>query len=78
TICSDVNLARRDRDVATAYAQKLGGSDSDAARKPVRDQQRAFLADRTKKCGGQAGAGAIACLTRLYEVQLKALTAPPQ
>lgn len=75
-ICSDANLARLDRSVAEAYRQKMGNSDNDAAKKPVRDQQRAFLADRTKKCGNHP-AGAVACLTHLYDVQLKVLTAPP-
>jgi len=77
-ICSDVNLARLDRAVAEAYATRLGSADSDAMRLPVHGDQREFLAARMKRCGGQAGAGAIACLTRQYNVRLKVLNAPPQ
>lgn len=77
-ICSSVELARLDRMVAEAYATQLGGADSDAARLPVRGDQRAFLAMRMKRCGGQAGAGAIACLTAQYKARLKVLNAPPQ
>lgn len=77
TICADVNLARLDRDVADAYALKIGSADSGAAKKPVRDEQRAWLSGRMKKCGGQAGAAAVACLARQYQARLKALNAPP-
>jgi len=77
TICSDVNLARRDRDVAEAYRQLTGNTDSEAAKKPIRDAQRAWLAKRKTACP-QDGAKAVACLTALYQARLKALTAPPQ
>ena len=77
-ICSDVNLARLDRAVADVYAARLRDADSDAARLPVRGGQRAFLAARMKRCGGQAGAGAIACLTAQYNARLKVLNAPPE
>lgn len=78
TICSDVNLARLDRTVAEVYAMRLGSADSDAARLPVRGDQREFLVARAKKCGGQAGAGAVACLTAQYNARLKVLNAPPK
>jgi hypothetical protein len=77
-ICADVNLARLDRAVAEAYATRLSEAGSDAARLPVHGDQREFLAARMKRCGGQAGAGAIACLTRQYNARLKVLNAPPQ
>ena len=77
-ICADVNLARLDRMVAEAYDAQLGSADSDAARLPVRGDQREFLVMRMKRCGGQAGAGAIACLTRQYHARLQVLNAPPK
>ena len=77
-ICSDVNLARLDRTVADMYATRLGETDSDAARLPVRGDQREFLAARIKKCGGETGKGAVACLTALYDARLKVLNTPPQ
>jgi uncharacterized protein YecT (DUF1311 family) len=73
TICSDASLARQDRDVAEAYRQKTSGSD-EAAKKPIRDAQRAWLASRATRCGGKKGAAAVACLTSLYEARLTALT----
>jgi hypothetical protein len=78
TICSDVKLARLDRSVADAYATRLGETDSDAARLPVRGDQREFLAARIKKCGAQAGKAAVTCLTAQYNARLKVLNAPPQ
>jgi uncharacterized protein YecT (DUF1311 family) len=77
TICSDVNLARRDRDVAEAYHQLVGNTDNEAAKTPVRDAQRAWLASRTARCGSKPGKDGVACLTSLYEARLKALTTPP-
>ena len=77
-ICSSVTLARLDRAVAEAYATQLGSTDSDAARLPVRGDQREFLAMRMKRCGGQTGAGAVACLTAQYKARLKVLNAPPK
>jgi uncharacterized protein YecT (DUF1311 family) len=76
TICSDANLARQDRAVAAAYRQKLGNADNDAAKKPVRDAQRAWLASRVARCDMKTGAAGVACLTSLYEARLKTLTAP--
>jgi uncharacterized protein YecT (DUF1311 family) len=72
-ICSDANLARQDRDVAEAYRQKTSGSD-EAAKKPIRDAQRAWLDSRAARCGAKTGAAAVACLTALYDARLTALT----
>jgi uncharacterized protein YecT (DUF1311 family) len=74
TICSDANLARQDRNVAEAYRQKTSGSD-EAAKKPIRDAQRAWLASRATRCGTKTGAAGVACLTSLYDARLTALTA---
>jgi uncharacterized protein YecT (DUF1311 family) len=73
TICSDANLARQDRYVAVAYGQKTGGTD-EAAKKPIRDAQRAWLASRTTHCGAKTGAAKVACLTSLYDARLTVLT----
>ena len=77
-ICSDVTLARLDRDVADAYATAYDNAGSDAARLPVHGDQREFLAERMKECGGHAGAGAVTCLIGLYRMRLKVLNAPQQ
>lgn len=77
-VCSDVTLARLDREVAEAYALRLGNANSDVSKKAVRSEQRAFLNSRTRKCGGQAGAGAVTCLIAQYRVRLKMLSGPAE
>jgi uncharacterized protein YecT (DUF1311 family) len=69
-ICSDVALARLDRDGAGAYGTALKFASDDAAREAVRQAQRAWLSTRDRSCGGD-----VACLTRLYEERLAELKA---
>jgi uncharacterized protein YecT (DUF1311 family) len=76
-VCSDANLARFDRTVADMYVTRLGEAHSDAARLLLRSDQRAFLAARTRTCGGKTGAAAVTCLTALYDARLGVLNTPP-
>ena len=68
-VCSDVALARLDRNVAGAYGLKLKYADDDAAREVIRGAQRAWLATRDAACAG----GQTACLTGVYEARVAAL-----
>lgn len=65
-ICSDVALARLDRDVASVYRQQLSYAD-DARKTAIRNAQRAWL-DTRDACGGS-----VVCLTDAYDQRLKAL-----
>jgi len=65
-ICSDVALARLDREVAGAYQQQLSYAD-DAQKTAIRNAQRAWLGTRDA-CGGS-----VVCLTDAYDQRLKAL-----
>jgi len=65
-ICSDVALARLDRDVASVYRQQLSYAD-DAQKTAIRNAQRAWLGTRDA-CGGS-----VVCLTDAYDQRLKAL-----
>jgi uncharacterized protein YecT (DUF1311 family) len=76
TICSDANLARQDRYVAAAYLQETAGK-NEAAKKPIREAQRAWLASRTARCGTKTNSAAVACLNYLYIARLTALTTAP-
>lgn len=69
-ICSDVALARLDRNVAGAYGSRLKYAADDAARDVVRNGQRAWIKERDAACGGS-----VACLTDLYAARLRALSA---
>jgi uncharacterized protein YecT (DUF1311 family) len=69
-ICSDVALARLDRAVAEAYAQKLKYAFEDAEKQPVKDGQRAWIGTRDTQCADAA----VACLTGMYGARLAELT----
>lgn len=66
-ICSDVALARLDRNLADTYAQALSWASDDAEKTKIRDAQRAWIGERNA-CGGDTG-----CLTTAYESRLRAL-----
>lgn len=70
-ICSDVALARLDRDVAQAYARKLDSAEDAPHREALRQEQRKWTASREASC--QKGPAQIPCLQRLYRGRLKAL-----
>lgn len=71
-ICSSRDLARLDRHVAEAYAEKLSWADDDAGRSAIRKGQRAWLATRDSVCL-RAGQPLIACLSDSYQRRLRAL-----
>jgi uncharacterized protein YecT (DUF1311 family) len=70
-ICSDVALARLDRDVAQAYARKLDSAEDAPHREALRREQRTWAAGRESTC--PAGPAQIPCLQRLYRGRLRAL-----
>jgi uncharacterized protein YecT (DUF1311 family) len=69
-ICGDVALARLDRGVAEAYQRALQYSFEAGEREKKQAEQRAWLAERDRKCGS----GEPACLRDAYAARLKALT----
>jgi hypothetical protein len=69
-ICSDVALARLDRQEAEDYRMN-DFFESDAAKKAaIRDRQRNWLKSRDAACAGQSGNGQIACLTGVYKKRI--------
>ena len=68
-ICSDVALARLDRDVATAYQRRLGYEQDAAKKDEVKQAQRAWLATRDATCPDAA----VPCLTDVYKARLAEL-----
>lgn len=70
-ICSDVALARLDRQLSDSYAQALSWASDDAAKNAIRSAQRAWIGERNA-CGGN-----VACLTSAYDARLAALQASP-
>lgn len=77
TLCSDVGLARLDRQVAESYLLHLRDGTNDAHKDATRNIQRAWLVRRNGACASQASAAAIACLTGVYRERLAALAAEP-
>jgi uncharacterized protein YecT (DUF1311 family) len=75
-ICSSRDLARLDRYVAERYAEKLGWAESEAARKTLRNEQRAWLQRRDGVCL-RAGQPLVACLSDAYQRRLRALDETP-
>lgn len=67
-ICSDVALARLDRELAGSYRQSLTYADETQAA-ATRDAQRVWLGERNA-CGGS-----LVCLTESYDNRLAALRA---
>jgi uncharacterized protein YecT (DUF1311 family) len=68
-ICSDVALARLDRQLSDSYAQALSWASDDAEKNAIRSAQRAWIGERNA-CGGD-----VACLTSAYGKRLAALQA---
>jgi uncharacterized protein YecT (DUF1311 family) len=78
TICSDVALARLDRDMAAQYRMWLQWNPNDAGRLArQRADQQAWLAAR-KQCGGAPSSAMAACLIRLYRMRIAVLGKPPK
>lgn len=77
TICSSVELARLDRQVAESYALHQR-DETDAGRKAaMKSEQRDWLARRIAACAGEAGPAQITCLSGVYKERLGALEKLP-
>lgn len=74
-ICSSRDLARLDRYVAEAYAEKLMWADDDAKRAVIRQAQRDWLKQRNQSCL-RVRQPIVACLTGVYQQRLRALGGP--
>lgn len=74
-ICSDVALARLDRQVAERYAALVRDVYEAPKKEQLRNDQRAWIQARDGTCGPSSGAGLVQCLTafyaKRYEVLLK-------
>jgi uncharacterized protein YecT (DUF1311 family) len=70
-ICSDIALARLDRNLSDAYAQAMSWASDGAEKTAIRDAQRTWIGERNA-CGGDVG-----CLTAQYQARLKVLQTPP-
>jgi uncharacterized protein YecT (DUF1311 family) len=68
-VCSDVGLARLDRDVAEAFLQGVRYAAEDAARTKLKSDQRAWLGRRDAACP----TAAVACLAKAYGDRLAVL-----
>ncbi|HEY1383095.1 MAG TPA: lysozyme inhibitor LprI family protein [Dongiaceae bacterium] len=76
-ICGDAPLAELDRTLAESYHAALAGSATEAQSK-LRDEQRAWAANRAASCGVGAdfagdAAEATGCLAALYRARIVAL-----
>lgn len=72
-ICSDVTLARLDRQLTETWSSQVR-NDNDPPRKARRKtEQIAWLKNRAGACQAASGAAHVACLTKLYQARLKAL-----
>ena len=69
-ICSDIALARLDRELTDSYTVALSFTD-DAGKAAIKDSQRRWIAERNA-CGGDIG-----CLTSAYQARIKVLQTPP-
>jgi uncharacterized protein YecT (DUF1311 family) len=76
-ICSSRDLARLDRHVAEAYAEKLSWAEDDAARRTIQQAQREWLQRRDGVCL-RAGQPLVACLSDSYRRRLQALNDPSE
>jgi uncharacterized protein YecT (DUF1311 family) len=68
-ICSDVTLARLDRDVAEAYLRGVKFATEDAAKETLKTEQRGWLGQRDAACPNAA----VTCLTTAYRDRLAKL-----
>jgi uncharacterized protein YecT (DUF1311 family) len=72
-ICSDVALARLDRDVAEAFVRGLRFATEDAVKEKLKTEQRAWLGERDAACP----TAAVPCLATAYRDRLAKLEKPP-
>ena len=69
-ICSDVALARLDRDVSESWSSQYRNENDPQRKTKLKTGQMAWLAERDRSC---TDARRVACLTRLYRARLAAL-----
>jgi uncharacterized protein YecT (DUF1311 family) len=69
-LCSDVALARLDRQLAENFSRHLRAATGAAAKNGLRNEQRDWLARRDGACAGQSAGARTACLTGLYKERL--------
>jgi len=73
-ICSDLTLARLDRDVSETWSSRVRNENDPTTKARLQTEQVAWLRNRAGACRAAAGGAAhVACLTRLYQARLKAL-----
>lgn len=73
-ICSSRDLARLDRQLGEAYADKLLWADDTAKREAMRQQQRGWIRLRDTSCRA-ARMSVVGCLMPIYQKRLKDLEA---
>ena len=73
TICSDLELARLDRQVRDAYLFQVDLYQKADERERLHLMQREWVARRDAACGSRPSGEAVACLTGLYRDRLKVL-----
>jgi uncharacterized protein YecT (DUF1311 family) len=74
SICSDVALARLDRDVAEAFLRGVRFATEDAAKEKLKTGQRAWLGERDAACP----TAAVPCLATAYRDRLAKLEKPAE
>ena len=72
-ICSDLTLARLDRDVSDTWSRRVRNENDPTTKARLKTGQVAWLRNRGPACRAADGAAHVACLTRLYQARLKAL-----
>ena len=73
-ICSDVGLARLDRDVAEAYLRGLALASEEAPKEALKNEQHGWLGQRDAACPSAA----VACLAAAYRERLAKLDKPAE
>jgi uncharacterized protein YecT (DUF1311 family) len=72
-ICSDIPLARLDREVAAAYTLRMSATEG-REKAELQNGQRTWMNGRAGKCAGKGDAALVACLAASYKARLAALS----
>jgi len=75
-ICASRELARLDRHVSEAYAEKVLWAADEAARAKLKETQRAWLKHRDETCR-RVRTAMTACLTQVHQERFRVLTSAP-
>jgi uncharacterized protein YecT (DUF1311 family) len=76
-ICSDMVLARLDRQASEGYLNRLKYETDAGKRDGIRNEQRAWLTRRNNACAEQTGGAAATCLSGVYRERMAALKTMP-